>query len=328
MAKKEQEIFVRKREYSADTIKKVQDLCAWYDKESLSDKDAPTSFEKMLLPIPNQDGIICYYEGKPIVQIGEAGWNVFGKGYNQYFETETVKEIRKEKNFEIYTKYSKEIRQAIGKGLPNDKERCSEQYIANRALCDFKKDGYVICGMETSIPKHLIDGKTKPEIDMVAIHPEQRKILLIEYKCQYSALVTSKKNIVKHCEDYAKVLTWIKQDKEHTFIREMLNAYEVMCRIYGKDCRREALKEEEFSVEIVFLVTNQPCKAKDNGKGNITARGYASARTILEETDEKIRKVAEESYYITYESPEQIAEIPNDIVSERYKGIDKLIYPL
>lgn len=299
--------FKREHNYSI-AIDKVRGLCNQYGEN--------------VFPVPNENSIICYYQGKPFVQINDTSWTPFSNSYVKHFKSQkTGESIRdksnKDKLESNYTTHKDEILYAIGKGLSRDKERCSEQYIAQHAMCDFKNDGYVICGMETCIPN--ISG----EIDMVAINPKKKKILLIEYKCQYGALITSKANIKKHYEDYNNILELIKnEDKSNNFITGILNAYEVMCKLYNAPCCRNKLKADDFSVEIVFLITNCPYHEKNNRKGNLGKSSYKRAQELLKDVPG-----ANNAYYITFDKPEDIDKIPDDIISDRYKGIDKLIFP-
>lgn len=289
-----------------------------------------------ILPIPSVNGIICYYQGKPVVEIKDLSWTFFGKGknYNKYLldennnETDALKCMMKCKTKEdkksFYWKYKSDILHAIGRGLEDDKERFSQQDIILRSL-HYQKQGYVVCGMETTIPDlSKTSGKTKdtPEIDIVAIHPEQKKILLIEYKCTEKALLNNdKNNIYGHAKDYAEIRKWASNDQQ--FITNMLNAYKVFCEIYGRSYDETQLCAEDYSVEIVFLLTNYPSKGKCSPDTQpLTRNNYESAKNLLQRPD--VVNDTENAYYLTYNHPEDIVDFPEDILSSRYKGIDKL----
>lgn len=319
--------FTRKSDYK-QAIADVQAFCE--------------SYGEGILPIPNEESIICYYQGKPIVGINDQNWSFWGPDYNKYFDPErglleAKKNCRtKQQRQAVYgAPHIDEIRDAIGKGLPSDKERFSEQDIAQRALCDFGKNGYVLCGMETAISSELLHNYTgndqnrlKPEIDIVAINPTDKKILLIEYKCQKRTLLTNKKNIVAHAKDYLKVKTWIQEDPNHEFVQGMLNSYKVMCSIYGHRFD-DTLNAKDFpkeSVEIVFLLTNRPSEGRlpsTNPQNNLAKNDYQSAVNLLR-ADETLK--ADDAYYIAYACPEDITEIPADIISDKYKGTKKLVW--
>ena len=288
-----------------------------------------------ILPIPSVDGIICYYQGKPVVKITDTNWYFFSSDYNKYLDEKVVcKKARcksKKARKSFYMDNKSEILSAIKEGLKNDKERFSQQDIILRAL-NYQQDGFVFCGMETAIPSDELrslcgDEIKKPEIDIVAIDPKQKKIILIEYKCQKSTLLDNAHNIEYHAKDYSLVKRWITEKDENLhFISGMLNAYKALCRIYGRSYTEADLQAEGYSVEIVFLLTNHPSEGKLPAKREqlLSEGAYISAKRKL--CKPEIMEITENSYYLAYNKPEDILHFPSDILSEKYKGVDKLCW--
>ena len=165
------------------------------------------------------------------------------------------------------------VLEGVEKGLSRDYERHTEQKIVLNNS-SFDVDKYSVCGMETTVTD--IDDKDS-EADMVVFCPADKRILIVEYKCRYSALYPSRGHgIREHGDDYARIL---KSDKCINFTKEIIKAYNVLCRIYDKDTVNIS---DEIRLDIVFLLTGNTIRdAERSTKGNITLRANKGAMKVM-----------------------------------------------
>lgn len=286
-------MFRRKDDYCAEVIEETRRLLKRCDE-----------IGKEVLVIPGEQSLIFYYRGKPFFSLSDKSWECFSKSYNKYFnEKDKVPEnVNPEKASKVLSDLKKvkasETKEAIqfyfdnleiilpciGAGLPSDKERASQQVIALNNSFRFDEDlgeveQYWVCGFEAAIPEQYFPNLKKPEIDLVAVNPYKKEILLIEYKCTEGALLYNKCNIVKHCNDYLDILYNSDNSLKEDLTGELLKAYNLMLKIYEKP--EWELRKEEFHMNIGFLVTQFPCK--DKGEIKIQPRQLNQAKGKLDE---------------------------------------------
>lgn len=267
---------------------------------------------KPTLVIPSTDSLIFYYQGKLFLSIDQNGnWKkkfetkYYRKHFEEYGEIgEHILKCLEEKPEDIEQIYEDNldiILDCIAKGLPQDKERASQQIIALnniRKNISSMDNSYFVCGFEAAIPEDYFSDNKKPEIDLIAVNIEKKEILLIEYKCQRGALLDEgdkKRNIAKHCEDYLTIL-----DDEtlcNDIKTQMRNAYRLMRKIYMDDKHEESelkLEFKEFEIKIAFLITTQPCEERNNNeKENITLNALKTAKSKLDKCIEDYAKKRE-----------------------------------
>ncbi len=148
--------FRRKDNYSDRVIKRIQTI-----KNNHED----------ILFIPNKDCIKAYYKGLVL------------------FEriTDRCENLAKRCKEQSWDKKQDAILREIGNGMPQDRERRTQQVIALHNM-SFEKNKYSVCGFETTISKRDVKIPKKPEIDLVILrpsdNPKERSILLVEYKCK------------------------------------------------------------------------------------------------------------------------------------------------
>lgn len=235
-----------------------------------------------VLLIPKADGIIGYWDGKPLVTIGSQKLRSFSKkNYKEHLEIVNQDEandfwkIFESEPLQAYKKYIPNIKKAIERGLSNDKERASQQIIAENHKVD-SLNNYSVCDFESAVSKlYFNDAKIKPEIDLIAINPKSMKIILIEYKCQINTLLSGRHNIEKHCEDYKLILK--NNSCSEDIKREIIKSYNLLLEIYEQyDKRIDENDTKSFKLQVLFLITNRPCK-NEKAENNITDEAYKLA---------------------------------------------------
>lgn len=254
--------FVRKDDYSDEVINSVKELIK-----------AANTINRPIIVVPSVDCIICYYGGLPFVYIAENEWGRYSDAYNKYInlEYENYKDALLDSTDNW--KNLRTVLEGVEKGLSRDYERHTEQKIVLNNS-SFDVDKYSVCGMETTVTD--IDDKDS-EVDMVVFCPADKRILIVEYKCRYSALYPSRGHgIREHGDDYARIL---KSDKCINFTKEIIKAYNVLCRIYDKDTVNIS---DEIRLDIVFLLTGNTIRDAERGtKGNITLRANKGAMKVM-----------------------------------------------
>lgn len=312
--KTNEENFIRKDDYSDDTIKDVRALIK-----------AGKGLKKYILAIPGTDGIICYYGGLPFVTINDSGWNKFSTDYDDYF---TNREILNK----IHSNYKKflldsgdkyknlsDVLDAINKGQPRDHERHTQQEIACNNL-SFSKDKYSICGFETAFPKKYIPTiSTKPEVDLVAFCPDEKRMILIEFKCRYSAL-DGKHGIKEHFTDYKGIVELKKNnvDRYKCFINAMLKAYYLMSKLYNEKDIHQEINSDDIVVDIAFLLTGSTIR-QNGGKGCISVTVNSNRKVLFQK--EKGLKGFNKGVYWYWEKDF------NDVIFTTAK-FEKLVYQI
>lgn len=247
-----------------------------------------------ILVIPGAEVLHIYYDGKPIGTAKNSSWGKYPYDYNKYFTNSGCMELKNLHDEVVKSKNKKSIyldknklsliKKGIDKGLARDKERKSQQIIALASEHQtFDENKYSICGMETTIPKEMLVGTNRRggkqvEIDLVALCPQKREILLIEYKCTRGTTVDGitdseriwnfdtvakkeQKNIISHCKDYLAVL---EMERLEEFVIGILHAFNFMAQLNGKEMldigNQDLVNEYVDNLRILFLLTNEPKK--------------------------------------------------------------------
>lgn len=334
------------------------------------DSDVVAAFLKLnedILAMPGTDALRLYYEGKPISSIEGGVWHKFRDSYDKYIRKQldedslfwSADENKKEYYFD--PEIIAGIKRGISEGLSIDKERKSEQVIALNHQT-FESDKYSVCDMETAIPKGDLKGTTRgegkqAEIDLVAICPEKKSILLIEYKCQQSAVTAGvreslkkwnvslvdkngkkkgeQKNIVAHFKDYLAILEACRNE---SFVQELIKSYNYLARLReGTEIEVEKgspeLQEYVKNMQILFLFTNEPMKGVP-GTRNLTKNLYVNTRGYLKACIELYRKELldrnkKEEYVNNAVNALCLATVNPENVSlnKGFKNIDGLEFP-
>jgi len=257
--------FVRKDSYSDDVINDVKALIKAADK-----------INRPIVVVPSVDCIICYYSGLPFAYISENGWEQYSDSYEKYIslQYDNYKEtlLDSDDNWDNL----RTVLDGIEKGLPNDYERHTEQMIVLNNS-SFDKEKYSVCGIEAKVTD-IDDGA--PEVDMIVFCPNEKRMLIVEYKCKYGTLYPSRGHgIREHGDDYAKIL---KNDKSINFTKEMIKAYNVLCKIHDKEIIN--IDVDEVQLDIVFLLTGNTIRDVERGtEGNITLRANKGAMKVMRE---------------------------------------------
>lgn len=271
--------FVRKNDYSDEVINSVKKLI-----------EASNEINRPIIVVPSVDCIICYYEGLPFAHISENEWGRYSDKYEQYINLQYENYKKALLDSTDNWKNLRTVLEGMEKGLSIDYERHTEQKIVLNNS-SFEVDRYSVCGLETTVTD--IDDKDS-EADMVVFCPAEKRMLLVEYKCRYRTLYPSKgSGIREHGDDYARIL---KKNKSINFTREIIKAYNVLCRIYDKDT--VDINPDEVQLDMVFLLTGNTIRDAERGtNGNITLRANNGAMKIMREykgkdfTDEIKNKV-------------------------------------
>ena len=241
--------FVRKFNYRDETIKKA--------------KDAVKGGKLLAVPQSNFIRVYCY------------GINMIDKITDKSFKlSDNVAN-----GFTIKDK--NDIISSFNNKMPKDKERKSSQIIALNNM-SFDDDKYSVCGWECTIPsgdvkiKNSKGNNKKPEIDLVAVCPDKKEILLIEYKCNGKSMLKGNQNIKQHYNDYTKI---IKKPEfaEHLKV-ELLKAYNVAKLIYTDKPSAE-YDPSDFVIKIGFLFADSVTVNNENS--SISDDDYAKAYDIL-----------------------------------------------
>ena len=245
--------FKRKDNYNDKTIKRIKDI---------------RKKHKDILFMPNKDCVKGYYNGLVV------------------FEkiTDRCENLVKRSPYADWDKHQKEIRREIRNGMPRDKERKTQQMIAQNNM-SFAENDYSVCGFETVISKkdlHIEGKKGGPEIDLVAIRPDKKSILLIEYKCKGSSMLKGNQNIEKHYEDYCAILHSEVMD---SIKAEMLKAYKLLCRLHGVKTQERLLSADGYKAQIAFLFVDKVYNKKGKIESEITEDDYSDAWDLLETKD-------------------------------------------
>ena len=237
--------FLRKFNYRDETIKKA--------------KDAVKGGK--LLAVPQSNFIRVYCNGINMIdKITDKSFKLSDNVANGF----TIKD-------------KKDIISSFNNKMPKDKERKSSQIIALNNM-SFDDDKYSVCGWECTIPsddvkiKNSKGNNKKPEIDLVAVCPDKKEILLIEYKCNGKSMLKGNQNIKQHYNDYTKIIK--KPEFAEHLKGELLKAYNVAKRIYT-DKPVTIYDPAEFTIKIGFLFADTVII---NGeKSEITDKDYAKA---------------------------------------------------
>lgn len=257
--------FVRKNDYSDEVINGVKELIK-----------AANTINRPIIVVPSVDCIICYYGGLPFAYISEDGWGRYSDDYEKYIDLQF--ENYKEALLDPTDNWKKlmTVLDGIERGLPTDYERHTEQKIV-LYNSSFDVEKYSVCGFEAKVTD--IDNGA-PEADMIVFCPNEKRMLLVEYKCRYGALYPSKGHgIREHGDDYARIL---KNYKSINFIGEIIKAYNVLCKIYDKDT--VSMNPDEVQLDMVFLLTGNTIRDAERGtKGNITLRANKGAMKVMRE---------------------------------------------
>ncbi len=266
--------FKRKNNYKQETIEKI--IC---EKNKHND----------ILFIPNKDCVKGYYRGLVLFEkITDNCWNL-------------VKRCKKEWTDDNESK----ILDEIGKGMPKDKERRTQQIIALNNM-SFSKGRYSVCGFETTISTHDIyieNKKGGPEIDLVVVKPatksEEGHILFVEYKCKGESMLKGNQNIENHYSDYEHILN---SDKIEVIKKEMLKSYGMLCELNGKKAKEEELDEKKYKAQIAFLFVDKVMGPDGVIESQITPSQYEIAYNMLVEKGIDLEKVL----YIRCDKPEKV----------------------
>lgn len=309
---KKTEDFKRKDDYTKDTIHYLQTILK-YEKQLKTEEKIDA--DNGILIMPNADCIKVYYKGKTLIdKLTNAEFKLFPTSYDKYFKTENEELIltnlrKKEKNQdkieslkEYFLQNLAVILNCIKQAHARQKEREYQSLIALNHMT-FQKEKYSVCGFETAISSMYFDNETKPEIDLVVFSPNENKFVLVEYKCKKDSLLKSKQDIVKHCDDYLHVLKKHKEDNAFPFVKEMLKAYHLLCKIYNKPVMH--IDISKTIIDIAFLITQKPYN-------DICASDYDKARQKLEhyfqvEAKEKgVEKYLKNIFYLTEIEPQNV----------------------
>ena len=275
-----------------------------------------------IVAVPGTDSLRLYFEGKQLLFVKDGKWKKYSKGYDDYIKKYVKddnlfwKKGKEKKECFLDPETLKGIKAGFCEGLAIDKERKSEQLIAMKYQ-SYKPDRYSVCDMEATIPKGDLKGTTRgegkqAEIDLIAICPEKKSILLIEYKCQQPAITSGvresldkwnvdvkikdgktigeKKNIVAHFKDYLAILEGCKNER---FVKELIKSYNYMAQLKKQPLINitdgsDELKEYVQNMRILFLFTNKPMEGVE-GKNNLTENLYKNARDYLIKCKEMYR---------------------------------------
>ena len=245
--------FKRKDDYNDKTIKRIKDI---------SEKHNDILF------VPNKDCVKGYYNGLVV------------------FEkiTDQCENLVKRSPYADWDKHQDEILHEIEKGMPRDRERKTQQIIAQNNMT-FAENDYSVCGFETVISTNdlHIEGKNGgPEIDLVAIRPDKGSILLIEYKCKGSSMLNGNQNIERHYEDYRAILHSEVMD---SIKAEMLKAYKLLCRLHGVKAQERLLTPDGYKAQIAFLFVDKVYDKDGNIESEITDDDYSDAWDLIESKD-------------------------------------------
>ncbi len=337
------------------------------DKYGIEEKDV-NAFLKAnqdVLAMPGTDSLRFYYEGKPITRIEEGIWYKFPDSYNKYIKKQLSNDTRfwdygnNKKEFYMNPQIVGIIKNGMHEGLKIDRERKSGQVIALKHQT-YDADKYSICDMEATIPKGDLKGTTRgegkhAEIDFIAICPKKKSILLIEYKCQQSAVTAGmrkslqewnvkmdknrkekgeQKNIVAHFKDYLAVLESCRND---AFVKELIGAYNFLAQLKRKP---EIIMDDPCEIQkyvqnmkLLFLFTNKP-KEGILGSKNLTKNTYENTKRYLKQCIDMYKKELEcrksdMEYLSNAQSALCLAAVSPESVSldEGFCSIDELAYP-
>lgn len=305
--------FDRKTTYSDTTIEFLRALIA-KEKELKKENKIPQGNGLMI--VPNEKSVKVYYMGKTFLEeVADKKCKLFPKesysavkktmnyGYNQYFvsdaEKAVLKKLRekeitdsryatKEQETAIHTcilEHMDTILNCIKRGMASQIEREFQNIIALNHV-NYQMDSYSVCGFECAVSGTVFEEDAKPEIDLIAFHPAENKLLLIEYKCTQSALIEGPQHIGKHCKDYVEIcFESAKEREDFPFLEKLLACYNLMSKIY---CDDESYKEKTYisidvksnpDMGIVFLITDSERGYKDSA---ITTSSINSDNLILE----------------------------------------------
>ena len=299
--------FFRKDDYSEEKLQNVRDL--------------EEEFDGKLVSIPNIDGIYCYYNGLRFISIKAKSIDPFSKSKSKDHKKRDKRnvirqEILSENTIEGRIKKYKDNKAAIEwvmeHSMSQDAERYSEQVIAKRNM-SFDDNAYSICGMETTISVQSNGKRKNAEVDMVIINPVKKKIYLVEYKCGKKSTFVNKQNIEAHCRDYGEILA---KTDEINLVKQMIKSCNVMRKIQNKQLL--SLDDiDKYEINILFLLTKQPCDEVNKPIDNLTDQDIKKAR-------ERVLRTAQENginktkiwFYCT-ERPENVDF--NIIASQCYR---------
>lgn len=210
-----------------------------------------------LLLIPNESGFIGYCKGIVLLE------NVSDLSFKIAGESSLIKERDKaslqKKRQDNVTKFTPEYfacrEQEYAKLMENDKERRSSQIIALQNM-EFRDDEYSVCGWESTISLndlYDIDKDGAPEMDMVLVNPKEKNILLVEYKCVGSSMLSGNQNLAGHYKDYREII----RSRNFDYIKnELLKAYALMYEIKNKG-KSFTFNAKEWSAKIGFLFVDR-----------------------------------------------------------------------
>ncbi len=247
--------FFRKDDYKENVITRIKSIIDKHDD---------------ILFVPNEKCVKGYYKGLVL------------------FEkiTDKCENLVKRSPHKKWDEGPAEILDVIGKGMPRDKERKTQQIIALNNM-PFSDGSYSVCGFETVISTNdiKIEGKGGgPEIDLVAIRPDKdpkkRSILLIEYKCLGSSMIKGNQDIVHHYNDYKQILEW---DGIDVFKQQMIKSYKLLCEFYDVKPNEKYLDPKDYKVQIAFLFVDKVIDEKRNVESEITSDDYDKAWNMLKE---------------------------------------------
>ena len=275
-----------------------------------------------IVAVPGTDSLRLYFEGKQLLFVKDGKWKKYSNKYDKYIKGYLKDDnLFWQKNMDKKDCYTdpetlKGIKAGYSKGLSIDMERKSEQLIAKRYQ-SFNPDEYSVCEMETTIPKGDLRGTTRgegkqAEVDLIAICPDKKSILLIEYKCQQGTTtrgigkslekwnievqkkngknIGEDKNVVAHFKDYLAILEACKNKQ---FVKELIKSYNYMAQLKKQPLINitdgsDELKEYVQNMRILFLFTNKPMEGVE-GKNNLTENLYKNARDYLIKCKEMYR---------------------------------------
>lgn len=266
--------FRRKDNYSDRLIKRIRSI-----KNDHED----------ILFVPNKDCIKAYYKGLVL------------------FEkiTDKCENLVKWCPVRGWDENQNEVLREIGKGMPADKERRTQQIIALQNM-SFEKNKYSVCGFETAISTLdvTIPGKKgAPEIDLVILrpseNPKERSILFVEYKCKGSSMLKGSQNIECHYRDYSAILH---SDVLDEIKKEIIKSYRLLCRIHGIETADEEYDVNDYRTQIAFLFVDKVVDENGVVESEITDDDYSNAMSVFEKLDADLNELL----YLRFKTPEDV----------------------
>lgn len=280
-----------------------------------------------IVAIPGKECLEFYYDGKPIGSVKNGQWKKFSSSYNDAVREKGLPEdfFKKQddyKNYYLKPSIVKNIKKGFDKKFKNQKERKAQQLIIINHQ-SFEPDKFSICGMETTIPKKDLEkttrGEKQVEIDMVAICPAKQEILLIEYKCTKAATTRDitksletwdvkdenkkviNKNIAEHFKDYLAIM---EACKNRQFVCEIINAYNCLASLRGKETKIKLEDKEDVDnyinkMKIVFLFTDR--KDDKSTKVELTKGLYKNVIEYITKLEINYKYRLEEIYKDEYD---------------------------